>query len=667
MGGLVPAAFGTDFSIERTGENGGQFISGTATSGTARTLVDTSQTMTPDRYANYQLRIISGTGMGQRKRITQNTATTFWTESNWNVNPDATSVYAVYGNTERLYLVGNGSSSIYKYNTEQDQWFQGNSIDFGQSINIGIKYAGQDSYAMSTGVRNTGGILTVTAAPVAGGSGYVVGEIITLATGAGGKVRVTSVNAGVVTGVELYACGSGYSVTTFAQSATSGSGSGCTVAVASVGVVGRITSVQNMNLARGDSITIYGCSESAWNTTYSILGIDSLTTFDIALTATANAAASNSQSTSVMVDATKNWTVNEHIGKLVSISVAGTSPTHQIRRITANTATTLTLQSVLGSAAVNGTSRYTLHQPQAFGRDEQFKVIAQNGNSKATGGSTTTLIDSTKNWASNQWVGYKFRVTSGTGVGSEIAVTANTATTLTFATQSFTPDTTTDYIMMDTFGLATAASNTTNATITDTTKNWTVNQWAGKRLRLTSGAGQCQEITITSNTATVITCAGVFANAPGTDTTYTILGIPVRSTGIEANWIFGNTDPATKGKYLFVPRGGGSNIIDRYDITNEMWDFTPFFSPQTETLSTGTMWAYNGADKIYFTVNATGRVASLDVNTFKIQSAGLTPYAHGTALISNRMEITKTPDGLYFLYIFRHSGQELWRSLVFWE
>jgi hypothetical protein len=66
---------------------------------------------------------------------------------------------------------------------------------------------------------------------------------------------------------------------------------------------------------------------------------------------------------------------------------------------------------------------------------------------------------------------------------------------------------------MDTFGLATVAGATT--TLTDSTKNWTVNQWAGKRVRFTSGTGFGQESTIASNTATVLTFAAV-TTAPAT-------------------------------------------------------------------------------------------------------------------------------------------------------
>jgi len=30
------------------------------------------------------------------------------------------------------------------------------------------------------------------------------------------------------------------------------------------------------------------------------------------------------------------------------------------------------------------------------------------------------------------------------------------------------------------------------------------------------------------------------------------------------------------------------------------------------------------------------------------------------------MEIVDTADGLKFLYVMRHTGQEMWRTLLFW-
>ncbi len=53
---------------------------------------------------------------------------------------------------------------------------------------------------------------------------------------------------------------------------------------------------------------------------------------------------------------------------------------------------------------------------------------------------------------------------------------------MTYATQTFTPDTTTSYVIQDTWGLLTAS--TTTVQTESGTKNWAVNQWAGKRMKM---------------------------------------------------------------------------------------------------------------------------------------------------------------------------------------
>jgi hypothetical protein len=78
------------------------------------------------------------------------------------------------------------------------------------------------------------------------------------------------------------------------------------------------------------------------------------------------------------------------------------------------------------------------------------------------------------------------------------------------------------------------ASSGTATTLTDSTKNWKVNQWVGKVLRLTAGTGANQERRILSNTATVLTIDGrsastdapldrrVFATNPDATSQYVI-------------------------------------------------------------------------------------------------------------------------------------------------
>ncbi len=80
-------------------------------------------------------------------------------------------------------------------------------------------------------------------------------------------------------------------------------------------------------------------------------------------------------------------------------------------------------------------------------------------------------------------------------------------------------------------GLATAVTNTTNATISDNTKSWKVNQWTGYWVRITAGAGSPNGSTgainpllqITSNTANQLVLSGVFATTPpDTTSSYSI-------------------------------------------------------------------------------------------------------------------------------------------------
>ena len=352
IGGLLLAALGTDFGIERFGEVGGIFTSGSVSSATLRSITDSSKTFVADSYCNYQIRITGGTGRGQKRRIVGNTTTSIEVASSWDTTPDATSTYAIYGDTDKIILAGGGASAMYKHNVELDSWYQGLFFDAGIARNMSASYGGQEAWGITTATRNTGGITAVNATPPAGGTGYTVGDIVTVSTGGtNGRVRVTSITTGgVVTGVELFACGSAYTTGTGkATTVVTGSGSGLTVEITTIGVVGTITLASSHNLCIGDQITIAGCTEGLWNALYTVIGIYSSTVIEVSTTATATAAATTSQSTTVLVDAANNWTVNEHVGKLVSINVAGPAPTTQVRRITANTVNTLTLQSSITS------------------------------------------------------------------------------------------------------------------------------------------------------------------------------------------------------------------------------------------------------------------------------------------------------------------------------
>ena len=327
--------------------------------------------------------------------------------------------------------------------------------------------------------------------------------------------------------------------------------------------------------------TISGCNESAWNATYSIIGVPGTTTFCVVTTATSAMAAANSLSATVHVDSTKNWVVNEHVGKILQCHLVGVTGAVTPRTIISNTATTITT-STITTPMVNGTGRYVIIDPAMIGRDEQFRVPSMSSTGHATSGTATSLTDSSKTWKSNAWVGYKVRIKAGTGRDITVTVTSNSGTTLNYSAPGFTPDTTTHYEIQDTYGVCSGAGSTT--TLVDSSKNWATNQFAGKKVRITGGAGfslaaALNEIAIVSNTGNTLTFAAITGFAPDATTTYTILGIPNRGAGVELLYLYGGT---SAGRYIFFPRGGASNTADKLDLTTEKYEYGFLFSPQSD-------------------------------------------------------------------------------------
>lgn len=665
---LILAALGTDFTIERTGKFGSALITklGT-TSATSRTLTDSGLTLTPGSFANHRIQITAGTGIGQNRRIVHNSDTTFTVPRNWDVTPDSTSEYEVWPDFDRIYLGGGAAAAIHAYSPENDYWMQGQSFDDGIVSNISVAMNGWMPVGVTSGVRIALGIQAVNSAPTAGGTNYVIGDVLTCAVGgAGAQVIVTSISAGgVVTGIALTNSGttSGYATGT-GVATTGGSGTGCTIQITTVGPTVNVVTASATWFKRGDSVTFAGNTDATHNATFTILGVSAVTTtsctFSIATTAAASMATTNVQSATVITDSTKNWVVNEHVGRLVHVMVAGTAPTSQIRWITANTANTLTVASI--TAAVNGTSKYAIYDSKVFGIDDQRKESGMSGYGVASSGGTTTLVDSSKNWIPNQWVGYAFKVEAGTGYGSgRIIITSNSPTTLTYTTQSFTPDTTTKYEIADAWGLATAGAL---STLTETsTKNWVVNQWAGKRVRLTAGTLQGTETATTANTANALTLTGT----PDATTAYAILGIPARGAGIGLIWTWGATIPANKKKMYFI-RGSGSNTFDIYDITTQRWTFGTFISPQNEGFNTGSSFAYDGTDSIILSRSVASnpvRIFKYNISTNKVTGLATTTITQNAVHIGNLLEIVDSPTGFSYIFSLQTTGTLLSRALLF--
>ena len=594
--GMISAAviLATDVQMEQITESGGTFLSSTATSGGNFTLTDSTLTLTTNRYANFLIKITGGTGIGQTRTILAHSATVFTVVRVWDVNPDNTSTYTIYGDYDKIYMVGNASSSMYYYSVEADQLVTGRIYDWGVARGAACVLAGVNQLAIP--------ISTITSAT-------------TTAT--------------------------------------------ATTAIAH-------------NLITGQTVTITG-DTSANSAKYNIsaaITVTSTTTFTYTITSAGGVSASiTGQSTTTLYDSTKNWPVNGLTGMIVSYTTGaagatGVATNVQVQ-IASNTATQLTF--AVSTTTVNGTTRYVIFDPKSFGTDvtQGAQTQATNGYGTASSGSATTLVDSSKAWATNQWSATTHRrvqIIAGTGAGALLAITSNTATTLTYASQSFSADTTTQYRILDSFGYCTATGATT--TLTDGNQNWVTNCWAGQRLKFTSGSGVGQESAIQSNTATVLTFTAV-TTAPTATTTYSILQPSITGAGNCIGWAWGTSDSATKGNYLLTIRGGATALLARYDITTERWKLLstyPFF----ETYGSGTMMSYDGGNRFYFHNSITNRLKYYDIVNNKIQPSSSLPYAVGTAQVGNRMELVQTTDGLQYIYWQRHANLEWYRVLVLW-
>jgi hypothetical protein len=487
------------------------FDAGTATAGAASTLTDSTKAWATNRWANYDLRILHGTGRGQTRTIASNTATVITTLSPWDTVPDNTSVFVIQGDSDKLYLVSGGNAAILMHNMDSMV------ATFGRQI-------GQVGWGIARNAAATvGGHLPVAIASLS--------NVTTTAT---------------------------------------------------------VTTAHPHQFRVGELVTVRGATDANYNVTaVAIATVPSATTFTYTMAGTPSGnTLTGSQSTTTLTDLTKNWTTNEHAGRLVymntgAITAASGSAAGQVVRIASNTATTLTFAATV-TAPTNGVSRYSIARGDAIG-----------------------TLD---------------------------------------------------------FGVATGAGQSTTA-IADSSKSWAVNIWAGRRVRVLTSGGPI-EVIIASNTATVLTVATITLPVAAV-TQYVILEGNAKGVGTNANWAFGTSNADMRGRYMWIARGGGLYGFERVDLTTDRIRVVTT-SPLSETLTTGSMTAYDGQDRIYFHKDATQRVMSLDVVTGKINGASMYPYAAPTAVIGNRMEVFTTKDGLKYIWLNRASFAECFRCLAFW-
>lgn len=284
----------------------------------------------------------------------------------------------------------------------------------------------------------------------------------------------------------------------------------------------------------------------------------------------------------------------------------------------------------------------------------------------ASGGSTTTLVDANTFWATATGTGSAQGTTitlsaaspgnvngwyiTGTGINTGARVISGAGTT--------------------TLTVSIPHSGTVSGTMTCCAwgpSGSTASHLVNKRIKIISGTGINQELAITGVTPGTGTITFALSTAPAANSIYMIISNPVKSTGHELTWVYNNStiSSANKGRYLWCARGGGQVGIDKIDLNTDRILYV-HSTPFSETLTTGSWYAYDGGDKLWFTKDATQRVYCIDVNTGIVYGGGVFPYTAGTAIIGNKMEIFTTADRLKYLWLNRHNNLEHFRGLLFY-
>jgi hypothetical protein len=254
----------------------------------------------------------------------------------------------------------------------------------------------------------------------------------------------------------------------------------------------------------------------------------------------------------------------------------------------------------------------------------------------ATSGSSTTLVQNTRNWATNQWVNYQVRITAGTGVGQVRVITANNATTLTIAAGA-TIDNTSQFVIEGDDDIIYIMGN---------------------------NAVTLYEHSISAGTTSAVSVSAARAAAPSAGMSADFVGV----TGI-TEWA--SVLNIKNGRYIYCLRGGGSSIIDRYDIPTQAWlPTTGVVYPTTTTFAVGTSTTWDGR-YIYIAKEGSATIPQR-IYKYSLRGNYLEPvttdwYLGGAATAGNKlwMKNLSTEGTVKWLYLMQSTSSTLRRIMIY--
>lgn len=248
-----------------------------------------------------------------------------------------------------------------------------------------------------------------------------------------------------------------------------------------------------------------------------------------------------------------------------------------------------------------------------------------------------------------------------------------------------------------TFATGTATGGS-SSTLIDGSKTWTTNQHVGKQVRITSGTGAGQVGVVSSNNATIITIAGIFATAPDNTSGYAIEGCDDyvyflngnastallrysisagsfstmlsrggnANAGITGHWVHSSGDATIDGDRIYSFRGGSTTTLDYYTISANTWANAIAYSPASTSFTTGTKSVLRGK-YIYICYNGSNYWVRLDVTKPALEGFSYMHVLQGAAVVGDTAFDATYTDGVTeipYVYMLLNTSNQLHRMMI---
>lgn len=280
--------------------------------------------------------------------------------------------------------------------------------------------------------------------------------------------------------------------------------------------------------------------------------------------------------------------------------------------------------------------------PATWGTDGRMvtpaSIVQYYDSGTATSGSTTTLVDSSKSWAADQWINYQVRITGGAGIGQQLRITDSTNDTLTFAT----------------------------ATAIDATSTYRIEGDINAIYLLGNNAVTMYKYNIGANTWATVAPTVARSGAP-------IAGMSADFIGVTGNTVWADITDIKDGRYIYSLRGGTS-VMDRFDIAGGTagagaWAVVTY-SPSLQTFASGDSTDWDG-ENIIIAKEGSASVPqrfymySLPYNTMIPLTSDY--YFGGAALLGNKIwkKQLSSSGAVKWLYCLQSTSLNLRRIMIY--